>query len=442
MTSLNSKTSLSSQAPWAERARNVEPSEQLVKSTLVAMHDARAECDARGARGASAAGYARRARGAGRVAGSQGAAVLTRRRFVALGGVCVAAAAVAVGIPLAWRGSEQNGAAPSSAPSFGLAVAQAAEPGKSVTLHTSDATLMPLTGSSSFRCLELALNLQCVGDNIDTLTFSLLNVPTVTIKGTRPFEPAEREERLVTFSKDLAGDFGPGGRDDWSASLQESDGFGDGKTLLVDMTENPNWNGSRQTSYGTECDVLYAATSDEDFWGQDSVLAAKEAWLDSQGVEGASDDEIEPLLQAYMDAYAQVSATQEDAVAWARTCYVNSCSMAAENLAQSTLQVEAGFADGSTLTKRYRIGTVDDFADVMGARYDALYDLRSAEPDLSYRIAPCYSFTEEYHAPSEDARLSAPLFTITDITDEKDADEDEKASESKGADDAKAAKCA
>lgn len=416
------------------------------------MHDAQAECGARWAGRAKAAASARGAgapQDAGRPArtrregslwggrhasGAQGAGALTRRRFVALGGVCAAAAAVvAVGMPLAWRGNDGDGTvATSAAPSFGLAIAQAAEPGKSVTLQTTDATLMPLTGASSFRCLELALNLQCTGENIDTLTFSLLNVPTVTIEGTRPYEAAEREERLVHFSKDLAGNNDVQRRDAWSASMQESDGFGDGTAIRVDLTETPNWNGSRTTSFGTECDVLYAGTSDEAFWGQDSVLAAKKAMLDAEGSEDAPDDEIDRLTQAYIDAYGQVSSTQADAVAWARTCYVNSCAMAAKNLAQATLQVEAGFADGSTLTRRYRIGMVDDFADLMGARYDALYDLRSTEPDLWYRIAPFYSFTEEYHDASDDARLAAPLFTITDITDEKaekDADSKDAASD-------------
>ena len=79
--------------------------------------------------------------------------------------------------------------------------------------------------------------------------------------------------------------------------------------------------------------------------------------------------------------------------------------------------MEAGFADGSTAVRRYRIGTVDTFEEAIGGRYDAFYDLRSEEPDLSWPGAPCCSFTREHHDASEDPRLAVPLFTITDVTD-------------------------
>ena len=374
------------------------------------MHAARSACAARDAGRATA----RTARAA-QAAGACRAPALTRRRFVALGGAC-AAAAVVVGVPLAWQGGEGEGASTATAPTFGLAVAQAAEPGKSIVLQTSDATLMPLAGTNSFRCLELALNLSCTGEDIDALTFSLIDVPTETVAGTRPFEPAERTASLVSFMKDLSGDCDVAARDDWMASMSEED-QADGQIFAVDLRENPNWNGARQTAYGTEYDALLAGVGNEKFWNQDPVMAAKKAMLDAECSADASEEEVNELTCAYTEAYAQVSATQEDAVAWARGCYVASCAMAARNLSKTTLQVEAAFADGSTLTKRYRISTVDDFEDVMGARYDALYELRSDEPDLWYRIAPFYSFTEEYHRPSEDARLNTPIFTITDITD-------------------------
>ena len=112
-----------------------------------------------------------------------------------------------------------------------------------------------------------------------------------------------------------------------------------------------------------------------------------------------------------------MSATQEDAVEWARERYAYSMVLAARELTKVTLRVQAGFADGSDVEKRYRIGTVENFEEAMGARYDALYELRSSEPDLSYSCAPFYSFVEEYHDPSEDSRLAVPLFTITDVTD-------------------------
>ena len=112
-----------------------------------------------------------------------------------------------------------------------------------------------------------------------------------------------------------------------------------------------------------------------------------------------------------------MSATPEEALAWSRKCYVGSKVLAAAELNKAVLQVEAGFADGATAVKRYRIGTVDTFEEAMGGRYDALYELRSEEPDLSWPIAPFFSFTKEDHDASEDPRLAVPLFTITDVTD-------------------------
>ncbi len=489
MTSLNSRTPLPQDDRWAERARNIGPSEALVEATVVAMHDAQAQYGAQGARrrarigkraafalgsdagdagrhaafvpgscasdagkqatfvpgsgthgagkraafvpgngagDAGKGGWGRpsalpRSRGAAHAGTGAQAPALTRRRFVALGGVCAAVAAVAVGVPLAWRGNENAGAPLSGSPTFGLAIAQATEPGKSVVLQASDASLMPLTGASGFRALELALNLSCVGDNIDTLTFSLLNVPTETVYGTHPFEPSERTCDLVGFYKEIDQSLPVEQRDAWSASLGEDD-TGTTSTLAVDLTAEPGWNGSRQTDYGTEYDVLSAAVGEDDFWSQDPVMAAKHDWLNTRGSENSTSDEEQELLDTYTEAYAQVSATQEDAIAWSRTCWISSAVLAAANLKQTTLQVEAGFADGTTLAKRYRIGTVDNFEDVMGARFDALYDLRSEETvDLSYRLAPFYYFLNEYHDASEDARLSAPAFTITDVTDIEDA---------------------
>ena len=185
------------------------------------------------------------------------------------------------------------------------------------------------------------------------------------------------------------------------------------------MLEEPEWNGMYETSYGPACDVLWAVTPEDALWGQDPVLAAKRAWMDAACTEREiiPQETVDELCAAYIDAYEQVSATPEEAIAWSRKCYVGSKVLAAAELNKAVLQVEAGFADGATAVKRYRIGTVDTFEEVMGGRYDAFYDLRSEEPDWSWPLAPFCSFAEEHHDASEDPRLAVPLFTITDVTD-------------------------
>ena len=187
----------------------------------------------------------------------------------------------------------------------------------------------------------------------------------------------------------------------------------------VDLLEEPEWNGMYETPYGPACDVLWAVPPEDALWGQDPVLAAKRAWMDAACTEREiiPQETVDELCAAYIDAYEQVSATPEEALAWSRKCYVGSKVLAAAELNKAVLQVEAGFADGATAVKRYRIGTVDTFEEVMGGRYDAFYDLRSEEPDWSWPLAPFCSFAEEHHDASEDPRLAVPLFTITDVTD-------------------------
>ncbi len=259
-------------------------------------------------------------------------------------------------------------------------------------------------------------NLSCVGEGIERLTFTLCDVPTQTFKGTRPFDPEEIVKDLVYFQRTLLDCDGGEVWEAWSATEEMAHG---GLEISVDLLEEPEWNGMYETPYGPACDVLWAVPPEDALWGQDPVLAAKRAWMDAACTEREiiPQETVDELRAAYIDAYEQVSATPEEALAWSRKCYVGGKVLAAAELNKAVLQVEAGFADGSTAVKRYRIGMVDTFEEAMGGRYDALYDLRGEEPDLSWPIAPFVSFTKEDHDASEDPRLAVPLFTITDVTD-------------------------
>lgn len=403
MTSKNRWMHSNEQGRWAHLAHDVEPSEELVEKTVDAMR--RAVASERPAQHMAPA--ARRAI----------VPPLSRRGFVVLGGACAAAAAIAVVAPLTQRDSAPDESLPVETHSFGLAIAQAAEPGHAVVIEAADGELLPpVAGVDCYRAFALRLNLSCVGEGIERLTFRLLDVPTQTFKGTRPFDLEEIVDRLVYFQRCFLDSDDREAENAWSATDEMAYG---GLEISVDLLEEPEWNGVHETSYGTVCDVLWVVTPEEALWGQDPVLAAKKAWIvaDCTDPEIIPQETVDELRAAYIDAYEQVSATPEEALAWSRKCYVGSKVLAAAELNKAVLQVEAGFADGSTAVKRYRIGMVDTFEEAMGGRYDALYDLRGEEPDLSWPIAPFVSFTKEDHDASEDPRLAVPLFTITDVTD-------------------------
>ena len=403
MTSKNRWMHSNERGRWAHLAHDVEPSEELVEKTVDAMR--RAVASERPAQ--------HMAPPAKRVS----VPLVSRRGFVALGGACAAAAAIAVVAPLTRRDSVPDESLPVEPHSFGFAIAQAAEPGHAVVIEAADGgLLLPVIGDDTFRASSMWFNLSCVGEGIERLTFTLCDVPTQTFKGTRPFDPEEIVKDLVYFQRTLLDCDGGEVWEAWSATEEMAHG---GLEISVDLLEEPEWNGMYETPYGPACDVLWAVPPEDALWGQDPVLAAKRAWMDA----GCSEREIVPqetvdeLCAAYIDAYEQVSATPEEALAWSRKCYVGSKVLAAAELNKAVLHVKADFADGSTAVRRYRIGTVDTFEEVMGGRYDAFYDLRSEEPDWSWPLAPFCSFAEEHHDASEDPRLAVPLFTITDVTD-------------------------
>ena len=403
MTSKNRWMHSNEQGRWAHLVQDVEPSEELVEKTVDAMR--------------LAAAAERPARHMATPARRVSVPLFSRRGFVALGGACAAAAAIAVVAPLTQRDSAPDEPLPVEPHSFGLAIAQAAEPGHAVVIEAADGELLlPVVGDDTFRASSMRFNLSCVGEGVERLTFTLLDVPTQTFKGTRPFDPEEIVKNLVYFQRTLLDCDDGEVWEAWSATEEMAHG---GQEISVDLLEELEWNGMYETSYGPACDVLWAVTPEDALWGQDPVMAAKNAWIVAGCTEPEliSQETVDELCAAYIDAYEQVSATPEEALAWSRKCYVGSKVLAAAELNKAVLHVKADFADGSTAVKCYRIGTVDNFEEAMGGRYDALYDLRSEEPDLSWPGAPCCSFAEEYHDASEDPRLAVPLFTITDVTD-------------------------
>ena len=169
MTSKNRWMHSNEQGRWAHLVHDVEPSEELVEKTVDAMR--RAAASERPAQHMAPA--ARRA----------SAPLFSRRGFVALGGACAAAAAIAVAAPLAQRDTVPDEPLPVEPHSFGLAIAQAAEPGHAVVIEAADGELLlPVVGDDTFRASSMRFNLSCVGEGVERLTFTLLDVPIQTFK--------------------------------------------------------------------------------------------------------------------------------------------------------------------------------------------------------------------------------------------------------------------
>ena len=121
MTSKNRWMHSNEQGRWAHLVQDVEPSEELVEKTVDAMR--------------LAAAAERPARHMATPARRVSVPLFSRRGFVALGGACAAAAAIAVVAPLTQRDSAPDESLPIEPHSFGLAIAQAAEPGHAVVIE-------------------------------------------------------------------------------------------------------------------------------------------------------------------------------------------------------------------------------------------------------------------------------------------------------------------
>ena len=99
-----------------------------------------------------------------------------------------------------------------------------------------------------------------------------------------------------------------------------------------------------------------------------------------------------------------------------------------ETLAQAEITAGANFRDGTYQRRAYRIEPVEGLDEVVGERFDAMLELtgRQTEPDTASE-AHAFDLSgfpfwglRVGRTPQDidDPRLSAPLFTITDVTDE------------------------
>ena len=410
-------------------------------------------------------------------------ATLTRRRFVALGaGTAVAAGLGALGVVLPLireRGSNNagggnpvspDGSASPGAPLFGLAVANAAE----VEAGTKTFDLAPtsrgiMAAVTSRGSVSLALNYEVIGEGLEHVGYALENVPTITKRyavGEYVEQPvAEFEECLLSWTSwNINGGFSemrsflPARR-----VRDRSDELDMPPAAPGSVSHQHDENRSMEFALdGAEATDMDASSDDatyqvlsiqqrDDFWASDPVLVAYRAYEDQRAkdlertgeertidgvtyrIEPQPSEELAQAQFAFWQAFSEVYSDRDAFIAWMKPLYVTALELAAQTLDNITLAIRGTFADGSEATRRYRLGLVDGYEQVAQNRFDALLEacgLTMGEDGTYYANGNRYSINDDQlpffdfvaGLPPDDAddpRLQAPLFTITDITDEQ-----------------------
>ncbi|MBS5451718.1 MAG: hypothetical protein KHZ24_11030 [Coriobacteriia bacterium] len=409
---------------------------------------------------------------------------MTRRGFVALGASTAVVAGLGVlGISLSPTGkridtgpNETPIAPESSLPStdsgiesdngalpFGLAVANAAEAGtgaKTFALApTSRGVMVAVTARGS---VCLALNYDVVGEELERVEYSLENVPTITayydVGGYVEQPIAQFEECMLSWTRwDINGGFSEMQSFLPTRYVRERSAELD---AILRASQEQSEGGTTEFSLdGKEAANAHASSDDatyqvlrihqtDDFWESDPVLAAYQAYGDQRirDLERANEEHAagdasfrispqpsEELTQAqfaFWQAFSEVYSDRGAFVAWMKPLYVTALRLAAQTLDDITLAVHGTFVDGSTATRRYRLGLVDKYEQVAQNRFDALLEacgLTMDEDGAYYANGSRYGIDEDQLPffnfvaglppdDTDDPRLQAPLFTITDVT--------------------------
>lgn len=245
---------------------------------------------------------------------------------------------------------------PSFANPFGLAVAEAAEPGQSIALSTDESGIS-LAGNGGFD-IRFAMNLTCVGESIKHLSY--------TIEGD--------DVRFMGF--DISQDASHPKMDtpaQFEVDYDDQNPEDLRREILVNTADPAIMENKQQIS---DLHRQLEATEDPD------AVAALQEQLDelfSQSTE---------LNNAYYGG--DLMSGKIDNNTW----FASKVTEAAQKLANATLSVTATFTDGTTATKNYRIAPVENFEQTCKAFLDV-------------------SFTPDHD--ENDPALTTPLFTITEI---------------------------
>lgn len=279
--------------------------------------------------------------------------------FLAKLGTGLAAACLVIGVALAVPVLSPPSQLGSFADSFGLALyADAAEPGQSVAIATGESGIKPFggMGGASISGLSYLVNLTAVGEGIETVTYR--------IEG--------EDVRFETLTTKLADD----------GTVVGDRGFV-AEEFTVDYTEQHE-EGVYQT-----LQVNLMSPEDRAYFErmQELMDEAETANPDELAVIKAEQE----TLNAERNAHEQVGMDEPYDEAAENAKYLEAQITAANKIAQATLIVTATLSDGSSVTQRYRISPIDNFK-------QALSDNLAAQGQ-----------------PEDDPRLTAPLFTITEL---------------------------
>lgn len=252
---------------------------------------------------------------------------------------------------------------------FGLALyADAGEVGRTVDIATGESGIMPHGGEGAFPITALLymMNLTCVGENIETITYAVdgerVSFETVAMK---MLQDGMLVPDTYTYSKSFTVDYDEQQPEDFWYRLKvdlrspELLAVQDRVSELFDtlsITEDPD----KAEALENEIDELQSRY-DEIIHSQDNDVPDDYEAMTAQG-------DIE-----YYDAECK----------------------ALNIVGEATFSITAAFTDGSSAVKRYRIAPVENYEQVLADRMAA-----SREPGRA----------------DDDPRLTASLFTITEIS--------------------------
>lgn len=405
---------------------------------------------------------------------------------------------------------------PVGTPLFGLSVANAAEvaSGQRTTfeLAATDAGLIPMVTPGA-HTTQLKLNLAVDGEDIEEVAYRIETCPPYESPFPVPeglFERTESDTQSVNFQEAsmpygglaYAGRFStfftslgttesPDGVV-YTTSSPLTDSFtvrADDVVWVSDSTRDVRSSsaaeGVSDANTGTGTYQLMIVKTPTSFWEGDELLGLARAYQNLRSridfieakrdfpeayasieVEEVDDTQLAELHDQLDELSAQITALTDELFAdldatrdWMRACYVANMRCVADTLAASLLSVHAAFADGTDGTRTYRIGPIDGFDEVAGARFDGLWELadptftryedleevkqealrffwevaaeHGTQPDpLRFWLAgsdggggttsvsdlPYLQLIDGMPTSTDDARLSAALFTITDVT--------------------------
>ena len=331
--------------------------------------------------------------------GSTGARLVSRRVLVAGAATCAAAAGLAIAFPAIVGPMSERSA-------FGLVIAGAEETTDPIAVEATGRGLMPRDDRIGGG-LALMLNLAARGDGIRSITYRIEDSPVATTENPSVHQPQDTYE-TVHLMQESEGANGPDGSERHLAQeLPES--------VTIDYERRP---GSDDYQPVGRARNYVLAEDGGAIWQADPTLQLMRAWLDLAVTPNAYGEQCAAAHKAYVAAFEHIAEDREELLAWLRTIYVLGFELTAEQLEQARLVAEAHLADGSTSSRSYRIALADNHEQVLEDRFEALVALDASCVDKAVAEQIPWQFLP---VPTDaqiaaDARLSAPIFTIEDVT--------------------------